>query len=77
MPVIQCCQVGRVTVPEGFVFKKAALSAGAGTVKIDTLSAEKLSLELGAGEVNIGKLAASTRAMINGSVGKLKMEFDG
>ena len=46
-------------------------------MKIDTLSAEKLSLELGAGEVNIGKLAASTRAMINGSVGKLKMEFDG
>lgn len=62
-----------LTVPEGFAFDKAAIGAGAGTVKIDTLLSEKLSLDLGAGEVNIDKLIAHTGAKINGGAGELNI----
>ena len=62
-----------LTVPEDFTFGKAAISAGAGTIKADTLLTEKLSLELGAGEVNIGKLVAATEAKINSGAGELNI----
>ena len=62
-----------LTVPEDFTFNKATISAGAGTVEIDTLLAERLSLELGAGEVNIGKLVADNKTKINGGAGELNI----
>ena len=53
------------------------ISAGAGTVKIDTLSAEKLFLDLGAGEVNIEELTAKDSAKINGGAGELNLTLLG
>lgn len=60
-----------LTVPENFVFGKADISAGAGTVNIDTLMAENLSLELGAGEASIDNLTAGTSAKIESGAGEL------
>ena len=60
-------------IPDNFTFDKAAVSTGAGTVKIDTLSSQRLSLDLGAGEVDIGTLTATTRASINSGAGELRI----
>ncbi|MGN0243529.1 MAG: DUF4097 family beta strand repeat-containing protein [Lachnospiraceae bacterium] len=60
-----------IYIPEDMHFAYADLSAGAGSVKIDTLSADILELELGAGEVQIGELIAEKRAKINGGAGEL------
>lgn len=62
-----------LTVPRDFFFERVAISAGAGTVKADTLLAEKLSLDLGAGEVDIGELTATARASINSGAGELRI----
>ena len=62
-----------LTIPEHFTFGKAAISTGAGTVKIDTLSSQRLSLDLGAGEVDIGTLTATDRASINSGAGELRI----
>ena len=62
-----------LTVPEDFTFDKTAISTGAGMVKIDTLSSQRLSLDLGAGEVDIGTLTATDKASINGGAGELKI----
>lgn len=62
-----------LTIPKDYTFKKAEISTGAGTVKMDALSAEKLTLDLGAGEVNIDKLTAAGRAKINGGAGQLNI----
>ena len=42
-----------LTVPEGFVFEDAAISAGAGKVSVDTFSANVLSLDLGDAELTL------------------------
>lgn len=63
-----------LTVPENFVFDKAEISTGAGTVKIDKLATDNLSLELGAGEVSIDKLTANTSAKIDSGAGELTIE---
>lgn len=60
-----------LTVPEGFVFEDASIETGAGTVDIQTLSANTLRLDLGAGKTEIGTLNAQTRAKINTGAGKL------
>lgn len=60
-----------IYVPEDTHFAYADVKAGAGSVKIDTLSADVLELDLGAGEVQIGKLTAEKRAEINGGAGEL------
>ena len=65
--------MGSVKIPEHVTFGKAAISTGAGTVKIDTLSSQRLSLDLGAGEVNIGTLTATDRASINSGAGELRI----
>ena len=62
-----------LTVPENFTFEKTAISTGAGMVKVDTLSSQRLSLDLGAGEVDIGTLTATTRASINSGAGELRI----
>lgn len=60
-----------LTVPEDFAFDRVELSTGAGTVKIDALTAEVLSLELGAGKAEIDRLVATGSARINGGAGEL------
>ena len=60
-----------LTIPEDYTFREAEISTAAGTVKMDALSADKLSLDLGAGEVTIDKLTAGSRARINGGAGQL------
>ena len=66
-----------LTIPEDHIFKKADISTGAGTVKMDALNAEKLSLDLGAGEVTIDKLTAGSSATINGGAGQLTINGGG
>lgn len=60
-----------LTVPEDFVFEEADVSAGAGRVVAETISANTLRLELGAGETDIGCLNAASEAKIDGGAGKL------
>lgn len=68
-------QVGKLvlTVPKDFVFDKADLEFGAGTVEIDGLTAGKLDLNLGAGEVIIRSLTVTGTADIEGGAGKLSI----
>lgn len=63
-----------LTVPENFVFDKADIVTGAGTVKIDRLEADNLSLELGAGEVSIDNLTANTSVKIDSGAGELTID---
>ena len=62
-----------LTVPERFNFQRADISTGAGTIKIDTLLADKLSLDLGAGEADIHNLVANVSSKINGGAGELSI----
>ncbi len=62
-----------LTVPENKIFDKADVSAGAGTVRIDELTADKLNLDLGAGKTDIGKLSALSSSRINGGAGELNI----
>lgn len=61
-------------IPEGFVFDQVNMETGAGQVKIDSLSADILSLSLGAGEVEIRELTANGRAKIEGGAGEMTIE---
>ena len=60
-----------VTVPKGFSFDKANIKTDAGSVKIDTLSAERLTLSFGAGSVDIDELTATSSSKIDCGAGKL------
>lgn len=60
-----------VTVPYGTVFNEADIETGAGSVDIDTLSADKLKLSLGAGKTHINELNAFYETEIDGGVGEL------
>lgn len=60
-----------LTVPDGFVFEDASISAGAGKVDIAVLSANTLTLDLGAGATEIGCLNVQTRSKVNSGTGKL------
>lgn len=62
-----------LTVPRDFAFEQVTISAGAGTVRADTLLSEKLSLDLGAGETDIGQLTATVKAAVNSGAGELKI----
>lgn len=62
-----------LTVPSNKIFDKADISAGAGTVRIDELTADKLYLDLGAGKTDIGKLSALTSSKVNGGAGELNI----
>ena len=63
-----------VTVPKETVFDRVSISAGAGKVTIDSLSAKHLKLDLGAGEVKIKSLVATESADIDGGAGKVTVE---
>ena len=60
-----------MTIPEKYVFEGALISAGAGKVSIDTLSAKKLTLELGAGATEIGTLEVKNQSSVSSGTGKL------
>ena len=63
-----------LTVPAGFVFEEADISAGAGELTIDTLAASELKLDLGAGETEIGSLTVLEKAEINNGAGELTIQ---
>ena len=63
-----------ITIPKDTKFDSVDISTGAGTVKIDFLETEKLSLDLGAGEVNIEKLSVNNKTKINGGVGEINID---
>lgn len=58
-------------IPEGTEFRKATVKSGAGSVTVDSLTADELKLDLGAGEVNINELSAKRRADIDSGAGKV------
>lgn len=60
-----------LTIPEGTTFESVRLSAGAGKVTIDTLSADLLSFSLGAGDVSVKSLNAAKSAEIDGGAGRI------
>lgn len=63
-----------VYVPEDFVFEKAHVEAGAGKVRIDSLSSESLELEIGAGEMTVETLNAARRADIEIGAGEMTIK---
>ena len=60
-----------LTVPKGILFDYVDISAGAGSVTIDELLANSLSVELGAGELKAGRLDAIDNAEIDGGAGSV------
>lgn len=67
-PVLTIC------IPDGTEFEDFSLSIGAGTVDIDSVSAETVKLDLGAGKAEIGMLTATEKAEINGGDGKISVK---
>ncbi|MGN0161054.1 MAG: DUF4097 family beta strand repeat-containing protein [Lachnospiraceae bacterium] len=63
-----------IYIPANLKFDYAQVNAGAGSVKIEALSADVLELDLGAGEVQIDKLTAEKSARINGGAGELTIK---
>lgn len=62
-----------LTVPKDFVFKEADITAGAGRMNIEALSANELDIELGAGDTEIRQLNVLHEGEIDGGVGKLSI----
>ena len=60
-----------LTVPDNYSFENAVISAGAGKVDIDVLSANTLDLDLGAGETKINRLDVYGGAEVDSGTGKL------
>lgn len=60
-----------LTVPEKSVFDYVDISAGAGRVRIDEVSAETLNIDLGAGELKAERLNALKKAEIDGGAGSV------
>ena len=63
-----------LSVPEGFVFKEAAIATGAGKVSVDALSCNDLKLSLGAGKADVKNLIANSDARIDGGAGELNID---
>ena len=63
-----------VYIPEGFIFNKVDIDAGASEITVDTLSANSLELDLGAGDVYFKTLNTSMSTEINGGAGKFTVE---
>lgn len=62
-----------LTVPADYVFDSVEISAGAGYVTVESLSAARIEMELGAGEAEFEELNASVSADIEGGAGKLRI----
>ncbi len=57
-------------VPEGMVFDKVSIKAGAAKMTVATLSADSMTIELGAGDAHFEQLNASSKVDINGGAGQ-------
>lgn len=60
-----------ITVPENKVFESVSISAGAGEMNIEALSAETLNMDLGAGDIVFDRIDISGSASINAAAGEL------
>lgn len=60
-------------MPKSAAFKTIDINAGAGTVNIEQLNADKLNLKLGAGEFKISSITVNECADISGGAGKLEI----
>lgn len=60
-----------VCIPEGTELEAFSLDAGAGTIFIESVSAERVELDLGAGKTDVGSLVATKKAEINGGAGRI------
>ena len=63
-----------VYIPENAKLTNVKIETGAGKVKIEKLSTDKLKLDLGAGSVKISDINIEKETRINGGVGKLEIE---
>ena len=61
-----------LTVPEGFVFDRVDIEAGAGNVTISDMTAKRFCMELGAGNVDIRTLSVTEETEIEGGTGQLR-----
>ena len=61
-------------IPAQAALEEVTLDTGAGKVRIDTLTADKLELELGAGSFRASTLNATRQADIDGGAGELRIE---
>lgn len=63
-----------VYIPENAKLTNVKIETGAGKVKIEKLSTDKLKLDLGAGSVKISDINIEKETKINGGVGKVEIE---
>ncbi len=70
---LRSTEIGEIilVVPEGTVFDRVSIEAGAGDVEVSTLVTGRLDLEFGAGRVDISCLEAKIYAAIETGAGKL------
>lgn len=63
-----------IYIPENVKLTNVKIETGAGKVKIEKLSTDKLKLDLGAGSVKISDINIEKETRINGGVGKVEIE---
>ena len=63
-----------LTIPADYKFNDVRISAGAGTLNIETLEANDVEIELGAGRADVKNMTAHNHADIDGGAGKLTLE---
>ena len=62
-----------IYLPENKTLDEITMNIGAGTISIDTLEVQNLSLDLGAGNITIKNLIVSKNAKINGGAGNINI----
>lgn len=62
-----------IYLPENKTLDEITMNIGAGTISIDTLEAQNLSLDLGAGNITIENLMIFKNAKINGGAGNINI----
>lgn len=60
-----------IYIPENATFKKADIKTGAGEVRIEALTADRISMSFGAGEVILDDLVATDKIKIDGGAGAI------
>ena len=62
-----------IYIPQGTVLDEADITSGAGTVRIEAMSADSLELELGAGDLTASNLTVTRGADIQGGAGRVTL----
>ncbi len=62
-----------VYIPQGTVLNEADITTGAGSVRIEAMSADNLELELGAGDLMASRLTVTGGADIQGGAGRVAL----